>query len=54
MKISKFVIYLKKNLVQIKIKIIKKSEIIVIIHENIELLLIIFAICAIKCRERFP
>ena len=46
MKIKKFVIYAKKNLVLIKN--IVKSEIIVIIQENIEGLLIAFAIYAVK------
>ena len=42
MKIKKFVIYAKKNLVQIKNTI--KSEIIAITQENLEELLIIFVI----------
>ena len=42
MKIKKFVIYAKKNLVQIKN--IVKLEIIVIIQDNIEELLIVFVI----------
>ena len=42
----------KKNLVLIKNTV--KSEIIVIIQENTEKLLIVFAIYAIKYRERFP
>ena len=54
MKIRKFVIYVKKNLVLIiKIEKIIKSEIIVIIQENIEELLIIIVICVIKYPERF-
>ena len=48
MKIRKFVIYAKNNLVNIKkvniIKIIKKLEIIAIIQDNIEELLIVFVI----------
>ena len=45
MKSKKFVIYVKKNFILIKIiKNFKKSEIIVIIQENIEELLIVFAI----------
>ena len=42
MKIKKFVIYAKKNLVQIKNT--AKSEIIAITQENLEKLLIIFVI----------
>ena len=51
MKITKFVIYPKKNLVLIKNTV--KSEIVVIMQEYIEELLIVFAIYAIKYRERF-
>ena len=54
MKIRKFVIYVKKNLVLIiKIKKIIKSEIIVIIQENIEEQLIIIVIYVIKYPKRF-
>ena len=54
MKIRKFVIYVKNNLVLvIKIKNITKSEIIVIIQENIEEQLIIIVIYVIKYPKRF-
>ena len=48
---QKFVIYVKRNLVLIKK--IKKSEIIVIIQENIEELLIIVVIYEIRYQKRF-
>ena len=51
MKNRKFVIYAKKNLVQIKNTV--KSEIIVIIQEDLEELHIVFAIYVTKYQERF-
>ena len=55
---QKNVTYAKKNLVQMKIikknlNKSKKSEIMIIIQENIEELLIVIAIYAIKYQERF-
>ena len=56
--IRKIVIYAEKNFVQIKIikknlNKSKKSEIMIIIQENIEELLIVFVIYDIKYRKRF-
>ena len=58
MRIRGFAIYVRKNFVQIKIirknlNHTVKSEIIVIIQENIEELLIVFAIYVIKYQKRF-
>ena len=58
MRIRGFAIYVRKNFVQIKIirknlNHTVKSEIIVIIQENIEELLIVFAIYATKYQKRF-
>ena len=47
----KFVIYVKKNLILIKNTV--ESEIIVITQENLEELLIVFAIYVTKYQERF-
>ena len=58
MKNRKIAIYAEKNFVQIKIikknfNKSKKSEIMIIIQENMEELLIVIAIYAIKYQERF-
>ena len=58
MKIKKIVIYVEKNFVQIKIikknlNKSKKSEIMIIIQENIEEFLIVIAIYVIRYQEGF-